>query len=80
MAGNSGGPGTQADQPDPLGRMSELFAQVLLLLAVSSQNIITRASQHTCLRPHLHLRTESMRYDMTQYVALVRIYAGLLWG
>ncbi|KAL0029095.1 hypothetical protein WJX77_006448 [Trebouxia sp. C0004] len=28
MAGNSGGPGTQADQPDPLGRMSELFAQV----------------------------------------------------
>jgi len=34
MAGNSGGPGTQADQPDPLGRMSELFAQVLVLLAV----------------------------------------------
>ena len=35
MAGNSGGPGTQADQPDPLGRMSELFAQVLILLAVN---------------------------------------------
>ncbi|KAL3156144.1 hypothetical protein ABBQ32_012435 [Trebouxia sp. C0010 RCD-2024] len=28
MAGNRGGPGTQADQPDPVGRMSELFAQV----------------------------------------------------
>ena len=28
MAVNQGGPGTQADQPDPLGRMSELFAQV----------------------------------------------------
>ena len=28
MAGNTGGPGTQADQPDPVGRMSELFAQV----------------------------------------------------
>lgn len=28
MAGNQGGPGTQANQPDPLGRMSELFAQV----------------------------------------------------
>ena len=28
MAGNRGGPGVQGDQPDPLGRMSELFAQV----------------------------------------------------
>lgn len=28
MAGNRGGPDTQADQPDPVGRMAELFAQV----------------------------------------------------
>lgn len=28
MAGNRGGTGVQGDQPDPLGRMSELFAQV----------------------------------------------------
>ena len=28
MAANQGGPGIQADQPDPVGRMSELFAQV----------------------------------------------------
>ena len=50
MAGNRGGPGTQADQPDPLGRMSELFAQVLLLLAVSPYTILTLAleDKYTC--------------------------------
>ena len=50
MAGNRGGPGTQADQPGPLGRMSELFAQVLLLLAVSPYTILTLAleDKYTC--------------------------------
>ena len=48
MAGNRGGPGTQADQPDPLGRMSELFAQVLLLLAVSPYTILILALEDTC--------------------------------